>query len=277
MVDFLKAQQIDILLCVGGDGTLTGAHAIAQEIKRRGLPIAVVGIPKTIDNDIQYCYRTFGFVTAVEEAEMVIDCAHTEAKSVLGGVGLVKLMGREAGFIAAAATIASGEVNFTLVPEVPFELNGPQGLLGKLERRLDAREHAVIVVAEGAGQHLLTAHEQAYDKSGNRKLGDIGPFLKGKIIEHFARVGKPVGVKYFDPSYNIRSVKANAADSLYCEQLARQAVHAGMAGKTDLFVGLWHNHMVHVPLEIAVGQSRRLDPQREMWAAVLATTGQENW
>ncbi len=277
MVDFLVDQKIDILLCVGGDGTMTGAHTLAQEIDRRKLPISIVGIPKTIDNDIQFCYRTFGFVTAVEQAEQVIDRAHTEAKSVLGGVGLVKLMGREAGFIAAAATIASGEVNFTLIPELPFELDGPTGLLTKLERRLDAREHAVIVVAEGAGQHLLTAHDNAYDKSGNRKLSDIGPFLKGKIIEHFARVEKPVGVKYFDPSYNIRSVPANAADSLYCEQLARQAVHAGMAGKTDLFVGQWHDHIVHVPLAIAVGQSRRLDPSREMWAAVLATTGQERW
>lgn len=275
-VDFLKAEGINMLFCIGGDGTQKGAHAIAQEVRRRGLEIAVVGIPKTIDNDIKFCYRTFGFLTAVAEAEKVIDCAHIEAKSVHNGIGLVKLMGREAGFIAAAATIASGEVNFTLVPEVPIELEGDRGLLAKLEHRLAVRDHAVVVVAEGAGQELL-AQDVAFDKSGNRKLGDIGLFLKDRINQHFASHDVPVSVKYFDPSYNIRSVPAGAADSLMCEQFARQAVNAAMAGKTDMFIGLWQNHTVHVPLAISTGQIKRLDPEREMWTTVLAITGQEKW
>ncbi len=276
-VDFLVTQGINMLFCVGGDGTQKGAHAMAQEIRLRGLEIAVVGIPKTIDNDIKYCYRTFGFVTAVAEAEKVIDCAHIEAKSVPNGIGLVKLMGREAGFIAAAATIASGEVNFTLIPEVPFELEGETGLLAKLQRRLAVRDHAVIVVAEGAGQHLLDADGTGFDKSGNRKLGDIGPFLKKRITDHFANQSTPASVKYFDPSYNIRSVPAGAADSLLCEQLSRQAAHAAMAGKTDMFVGLWQNHMVHVPLEVSTGQIKRIDPQQDLWTTVLAITEQQKW
>lgn len=276
-VDFLVANHIDILFCIGGDGTQRGAHSMADEIARRQLPIAIVGIPKTIDNDIKFCFRTFGFYSAVAEAEQVIDRAHVEAKGVLNGIGLVKLMGRQAGFIAAAATLASGEANFTLVPEVPFELDGEHGFLAALERRLQAREHAVIVVAEGAGQDLLSNHPDECDASGNRKLGDIGLFLKSKIVEHFAAQNMPAKVKYMDPSYHIRSVPANAADSLLCEQLARNAVHAGMAGKTDLLIGLWHNHLVHVPLEVSTGVKKQLSPEGELWTAVLALTGQEKW
>lgn len=276
-VDYLETEGINLLFCVGGDGTQKGAHAIATEIKRRGLKIAVVGIPKTIDNDIKFCYRTFGFLTAVAEAEKVIDCAHVEAKSVPNGVGIVKLMGREAGFIAAAATIASGEVNFTLVPEVPLVIDGDDGLLKKLEQRLAHRNHAVIVVAEGAGQDMWTDDELGFDASGNRKLGDIGPLLKKKISEYFAARDNPVRVKYLDPSYSIRSAPAGAADSLLCEQLSRYAAHAAMAGKTDMFVGSWQNHSVHVPLAVSTGQIKRMDPKSELWAAVLSITGQQKW
>lgn len=276
-VDFLVEHKINILFCIGGDGTQRGAHSMADEIARRDLPIAIVGIPKTIDNDIKFCYRTFGFFSAVAEAEKVIDCAHVEAKGVLNGIGLVKLMGRQAGFIAAAATLASGEANFTLVPEVPFELDGEHGFLAALQRRLKAREHAVIVVAEGAGQNLLNNDPNECDASGNRKLSDIGPYLKSRIVHHFDKVGMPAKVKYMDPSYHIRSVPANAADSLLCEQLARHAVHAGLAGKTDLLIGLWHNHLVHVPLEVSTGVKKHLSPEGELWTAVLALTGQEKW
>ncbi len=276
-VDFLVAQKIDMLFCIGGDGTQRGAHQIATEITRRKLPIAIVGIPKTIDNDIKFCFRTFGFYTAIAEAEKVIDCAHVEAKGVLNGIGLVKLMGRQAGFIAAAATLASGEANFALIPEVPFELDGPNGFLPALQRRLAAREHAVVVVAEGAGQDLLAKQPDTCDASGNPRLGDIGLFLKQKINEHFAAEQMPAKVKYFDPSYHIRSVPANAADSLLCEQLARRAVHAALAGKTDLLIGLWHNHLVHVPLAISTGMKKRLSPESELWTSVLSLTGQEKW
>jgi 6-phosphofructokinase 1 len=277
MVDFLKSAQIDILFCVGGDGTQKGAHEIALEIARRNLPIAVVGLPKTIDNDIRFCARTFGFATAVAEADTVIDRAHTEATGVLNGIGLVKLMGREAGFIAAAATIASGHVNFTLIPEVPFKLDGTDGLLAKLERRLAARQHAVIVVAEGAGQDLIPKREESYDASGNRLLADIGAFLKKQITEHFGQKKLPINVRYFDPSYFIRSCPANTDDSLLCERFARNAAHAAMAGKTDIFIGLWHDEFVHVPLTISAGQKKRLSPKDECWTTVLAITAQEKW
>ena len=276
-VAFLQQNKVDILFCIGGDGTQRGAHELAAEISSRNLPIAIVGIPKTIDNDIKFCYRTFGFYTAVAEAEKVIDCAHVEAKGVLNGVGLVKLMGREAGFIAAGATVASGEANFTLIPEKLFALEGPQGLLPALERRLAAREHAVVVVAEGAGQDLLSDASEETDASGNRRLGDIGLFLKKQIGEYFTKREIPVSVKYFDPSYYIRSVAANAADSLLCEQLARKAVHAGMAGKTDLLIGLWHNHLIHVPLAVSTGMKKRLSTSGELWTSVLSLTGQEKW
>lgn len=276
-VDFLVEHGVSVLFCIGGDGTQRGAHRIYEEIKRRELPIAVIGIPKTIDNDIKFCYRTFGFYTAVAEAETVIDCAHVEAKGALNGVGLVKLMGREAGFIAAAATVASGEANFTLIPEAPFELEGPQGFLPALKRRLEARQHAVVVVAEGAGQELLERESNECDASGNRRLGDIGLFLKDKIKDYGQRERFPMAVKYFDPSYYIRSVPARPADSLFCEQLARKAVHAGMAGKTDMLVGLWHNHLIHVPLGVSTGAKKRLSTDGELWTSVLAVTGQQQW
>lgn len=272
-VDYLQSEGINLLFCIGGDGTQRGAHAMAAEVQRRGLSTAIVCVPKTIDNDIKFCYRTFGFYTAVAEAEQVIDRAHVEAKSVLNGVGLVKLMGREAGFIAAAATVASGEANFCLIPEVPADLDS---FLQKLKRRLAKREHAVVVIAEGAGQHWL-AESDACDASGNRKLRDSGVFLKQQIIEFFAKEEFPVRVKYFDPSYHIRSLPATPVDSLLCEQFARAAVHAGMAGKTDMFIGLWHNHLIHVPLSVSVGAKKRLSPEGELWISVQALTGQEKW
>jgi 6-phosphofructokinase 1 len=275
-VEYLASQGVNILLCVGGDGTQRGAHAIAQEIARRKLDVAVVGIPKTIDNDIRFCFTTFGFATAVAEAEVVIDRAHVEAKAVFNGIGLVKLMGREAGFITAAATIASGEANFCLIPEVPLELEGPNGFLSKLKKRLAAREHAVVVVAEGAGQHLCESSSEC-DASGNRRLADIGYLLKARIEGFFKAERMPTSVKYFDPSYYIRSLPAQAVDSLLCERFARAAVHAAMAGKTDVLVGLWHNHLVHVPMATATGAKKRVDPESELWTSVLALTGQDKW
>jgi 6-phosphofructokinase 1 len=276
-VQFLEDRQIDILFCVGGDGTQRGAHEIAAEVGRRKLPIAVVGIPKTIDNDIRFCRRSFGFATAVAEAETVIRRAHTEATGVVNGVGLVKLMGREAGFIAAGATIVSGDVNFTLIPELNFTLDGEDGLLRKLERRLAVRQHAVIVVAEGAGQDLLANRPNSYDASGNRILADIGAFLKKRISEYFQSRELPIQLRYFDPSYHIRSCPASTIDSLLCEQLARHAVHAAMAGKTDMLVGVWHGEFIHVPLPASIGQKKRLSPEDEWWTSVLAITGQEKW
>lgn len=277
MVDFLVSQGINILFCVGGDGTQRGAHELSEEITRRGLDISVVGIPKTIDNDIKYCYKTFGFETSVEEAETVIDRAHVEAKSVLNGVGLVKLMGRHAGFITAAAVCASGEANFAFVPEVPVQLHGSEGFLAALERRLAVKEHAVVVVAEGAGQEWLDECPTGHDASGNKKLGDVGPYLAEQIKKHFQDLKIPVSVKYFDPSYHIRSVPANAADSLLCARLARAAVHAGMAGKTDVLIGLWHSHLIHVPLALSSDAKKEMSLEGELWTSVQALTGQEKW
>ncbi len=278
MVDRLCDMGVNLFFPIGGDGTQRGAHAIAEEAKRRGVDLSVVGIPKTIDNDIQFCFQTFGFMSAVAEAERVIDRAHIEAKSVERGIGLVKLMGREAGFIAAAATIASGEVNFTLVPEIPLQLEGPDGFLEKLRLRMEKRGHAIIVIAEGAGQSLLEGdHKGNTDASGNKKLGDIGPYMKERIIDHFKEIGQPIGMKYFDPSYYIRSVHAGAFDSLLTERFARHAVHAAMAGKTNMIVGNWNGRIVHVPLSAIAGRHRRLSTDSELWSAVLATTQQENW
>jgi len=269
MVDFLLKKDIGILFAIGGDGTQRGALAVAKEIERRNVPIAVVGIPKTIDNDISYTERTFGFETAVAMSHTPITCAHMEAKGVRNGIGLVKLMGRESGFVAAFATLASSDVNLVLVPEVPFTL---EKVLGFLERRLERKSHAVIVAAEGAGQDLVPV--SGTDASGNRKLGNIGAFLKKAIADHFGGKGITTSVKYIDPSYMIRSAPADADDSAFCFQLAENAVHAAMTGRTAMVIGLWNGHFVHVPMAKAVGSRKRIEPAGSLWQSVLDNTGQ---
>jgi 6-phosphofructokinase 1 len=244
---------------------------MVEEIQRRKLQISVIGIPKTIDDDVQYVNRSFGYFTAIEKAKEVIDSAHVEAHCVLNGISIVKVMGRDSGFIAAGATLASQEVNFTLVPEVPFKLEGECGLFSVLHRRLLERRHAVIVVAEGAGQHLMPPSEER-DASGNLMHRDIGLFLWHKIREHFAAQRLPVVIRYLDPSYYIRSVPASTVDSVLCDSFARHAVHAAMAGKTDMIVGLQHGVFIHVPIPMATMQRKRLS--NEEWAAVVMATGQ---
>jgi len=273
-VDNLARRGVDILFTIGGDGTQRGGQELLDEATRRGQPLAIVGIPKTIDNDVPFVSRTFGFLTAIEESARVLACAHTECHSVQNGISLVKLMGREAGFIAAGATVASQDVNFTLIPEIPFKLEGENGFLPTLKRRILNRAHALIVVAEGAGQNLLGAAAHGRDASGNLKLKDIGAFLRERIQSYFKAEQIPVALRYFDPSYVIRSVPADAEDSIMCDQFARHAVHAAMAGKTGLVIGLLHDQFIHVPIRLLTSEKKRLNPNGSMWHAVLAATGQ---
>jgi len=273
-VDHLIRRGVNILFTVGGDGTQRGGNALFQEAERRGHTLAVVGIPKTVDNDVAFVARTFGYLTAVEEASKVLDRAHTEARSVHNGVSLVKLMGRNAGFLTAGATIANQDVNFTLIPEVPFQLDGERGFLAALKARVLARAHAVVVVAEGAGQDLLENAQAGCDASGNAKLGDIGLFLRGHIESFFKQEQIPLVMRYFDPNYIIRSSPANAEDSILCDFFARHAVHAAMAGKTGVVIGFLHDKFIHVPIELLVARQRRMDPDGSLWSAVLSATGQ---
>lgn len=270
MVDVLERRGIDVLFTVGGDGTLRGAAAIREEARRRGMKLAVVGVPKTIDNDISYVQRSFGFNTAVAAARDAVAAAHVEAEGARNGIGLVKLMGRHSGYIAVYATLASGDVNFCLIPESPFSLDK---LLRSLEDRLRSRAHAVIVVAEGAGQDLLPPSDTT-DASGNRKLGDVGIFLRDRINRHFDSIGMEVNLKYIDPSYTIRSCPADALDASFCLRLGQNAVHAAMAGKTNLVIGFWHSHSTHVPIAAATSKRQVVDLSGWEWNGVLGTTGQ---
>ena len=273
IVDSLERLNIRMLFAIGGDGTLRGAALVADEIRDRGLKIAVVGVPKTIDNDINLVARSFGFETAVATAAQVIRSAHTEALGAPNGIGLVKLMGRESGFIAATAALAQGEANYVLIPESDFDLEGPGGLLAELEERLKRRHHAVIVAAEGAGQKFFE-DSTARDASGNRRLGDIGSFLAKRINEHFKAKDVEINLKYMDPSYFIRSQPANASDRVYCGFLGQKAVHAAMAGKTDILIGQWNNIYVHVPIRAAVSARKKVEPGGVLWRSVLEATGQ---
>jgi 6-phosphofructokinase 1 len=274
-VDNLIRRQVNILFTIGGDGTQRGGRDLFLEAQRRGHPLSVVGIPKTIDNDVAFVSRTFGYNTAVEQACSVIDRAHTEAHSVHNGISLVKLMGRHAGFIATGATISSQDVNFCFIPEVPFTLDGANGFLAALKKRILNRKHAVIVVAEGAGQDLVEATgEHRRDASGNVKPQDIGPFLQERIEAYFTQEAIPIVLRYIDPSYLIRGCSADAEDAVLCDLFARHAAHAAMAGKTGLVIGLLHDHFVHVPIELLAAGKKRVDPNGPEWQAVLASTGQ---
>jgi 6-phosphofructokinase 1 len=274
IVDCLERMSINILFIIGGDGTIRGGIDIAQEIARRGLKIAIVGVPKTIDNDIMFVDESFGFQTAFAEATKSIRAAHVEAKGAPNGIGLVKLMGRHSGFIACYASLAMSDANFVLIPEVPFTLEGEKGFLNVLRRRIERRKHAVIVVAEGAGQNLFTEAETDKDASGNVRFRDIGTFLRDQINEYFRTIRMEVNLKYIDPSYVVRSVPANPSDTVYCWRLASNAVHAAMAGKTEVIVGRYHGRFVHIPMQLAIRQQQKVDPNGDLWLSVLESTGQ---
>jgi 6-phosphofructokinase 1 len=275
MVNALKRMNVDLLFCIGGDGTMRATEKITEEITRRGYSIGVIGIPKTIDNDLSMIQKTFGFDTAISESVKAIQCAHVEAKGAPNGIGLVKIMGRQSGHIAAGAALAQTDVNFVLIPEVPFDLDGEKGFLRAVEKRLRERAHCVILVAEGAGQEHIRKEGRPMetDASGNPHLLDIGIFLKATIEDYFHNIDMEINLKYIDPSYTIRSVPANASDSMYCSALGQYAVHAGMAGKTGMLVGLMKDEYVHLPLSM-VSSGITVDRGGNVWMRVLEATGQ---
>ena len=269
MVATIERLGVNVMFCIGGDGTMRGADAIYAEIQRRGLVVALIGVPKTIDNDLMYIERTFGYQTAVSIAAEAIKAAHVEARGAPKGLGLVRLMGRHSGFIAASASLAAREVNLVLVPELPFDLHGDKGILAFLRERIQRRDHAVVVVAEGAGQRHLDATEQQ-DASGNTQLGDIGVHLRGV----FKKELEGINLKYIDPSYIIRAAPAIAADAIFCGQLSEEAVHAAMAGKTGMVVGLWLGRFTHVPLQAVASGRKVISLDSTFWRNVVDATGQ---
>lgn len=273
IVDCLERMGISILFVIGGDGSLKGAQAISEEISRRDRPIAVVGVPKTIDNDIPFLDQSFGFQTAFSEATRSMRSAKAEARSAPNGVSIVKLMGRHSGFIACYAALAQNDADYVLIPEVPFELDGPGGFLEDLRHKVATQGHALVVVAEGAGQELFPADDRV-DASGNKKLQDVGRLLRQRVTEHFEAAGMDLNLRYIDPSYVIRSVPANPYDSVYCTRLAHAAVHAAMAGRTNMVVGRWRRRFVHIPIGLAVSSRNRVDPNGDLWWSVLEATGQ---
>ncbi|TPG36498.1 ATP-dependent 6-phosphofructokinase [Mycolicibacterium hodleri] len=270
IVDTLERLGIQLLFTVGGDGTLRGAHAIVEEVRRRSLDIAVVAVPKTIDNDISYIDTSFGFDTAVEAARQATRAAYVEASCHRNGIGLVKLMGRDSGFIASFAALADSQVGVCLIPEVDFTVDG---LVHAAAERIERDGYVVIVVAEGAGQELL-AGPTSLDASGNRRHADIGSYLRDAIPESFRARGTTVSLKYIDPSYMIRSLPANARDANLCLRLGHAAVHAGMAGKTDVVVGSWRRRLTHVPIAQAISSRKKVDIDGYLWQTVLSVTGQ---
>lgn len=277
IVDCMERMNIGALFMIGGDGTLMAASKINDVLEKRGLKISIIGIPKTIDNDIYMVSRSFGFDTAVDIATQSIRAAHNEAQGYPNGIGLIKLMGRHSGFIAATAALAQQDVNFVLIPEVEIDLKGPGGFLSALEKRIKSRSHAVIVAAEGAGQNLFKTSKNKknmYDESGNIRLQDIGLFLKDAITTYFKEKNISITLKYIDPSYIIRSLPANSNDHVFCSFLGRDAVHAAMTGRTNMLIGHWNDHFVHIPISLPAGKRKKIDPHGKLWLNVLEATGQ---
>ena len=275
MVDTLQEKGINLLFCIGGDGTLKGARAIAEAATKRDAKISVIGVPKTIDNDLGFVEKTFGFETSVQVAAEIITSAHHEAEGAENGIGIVKLMGRDSGFITATASLANSVVDVCLIPETPFEISGPEGICNDLEQKLERNHHAVIVVAEGAGQELFQNSEKRQDASGNILKDDIGELLRQEITSHFKGKGIPISIKYLDPSYHIRSVAANASDAVFCHLLAEYAVHAGMSGKTNVVIGYWNNFFTHVPIKLATKERRMVELDSALWRGVVSATRQD--
>ena len=273
IVDSIEQLNLNMVFIIGGDGTQRGTMDIAEEIDKRKLKVSMVGIPKTVDNDFAIIQKSFGFDTAVDEAVKVVEAAHTEAHSAINGIGLVKVMGRESGFIAAHTAIASHEVNFVLIPEVPFNLEGYNGFLHHLEQRLVRSNHAVIVIAEGAMQEQLLT-DKKYDAGGNLKMADVGVYLKDRITKYFDEKKIEINLKYIDPSYAIRSAPANPSDAIYCIRLGYAAAHAAMAGKTKLIIGLVNNEFVHLPIKTVIVQRNHVDPESSLWRDTLDATHQ---
>jgi len=273
----IARMKINLLFTIGGDGTQRATNEIATLAQERGVPLSVIGIPKTIDNDLNFMDRTFGFESAIYATSSIITSAHMEAKGVNNGIGLVKLMGRESGFIAAWAALANSVANFCLIPEVPFTLDGENGLLKAVERRFRLKDHMVIIVAEGAGQELFNEEDNNCDASGNIVFKDIGIHLKKEIGNHLSKLGKEHSIKYFDPSYIIRTVPAHGTDAVFCLHLAENAVHAAMAGKTGVVIGHWHGTFIHIPVGLAVHERRRINPKDQLWQSVLGATRQGNY
>jgi 6-phosphofructokinase 1 len=275
MVNTLERNNINILFCIGGDGTLRAANLIYEEITRRGLNISIAGIPKTIDNDISFMEKSFGFETAFSKANSIIADAHNEAKGYYNGIMIIKLMGRDSGFIAASASLSMQEVNFVLVPEMgKFDMTGERGFLNVLKKRIELKHHALIVVAEGTGQHLFAEQSIEKDASGNIKLKDIGILLKEKIANYFKDQKIFVSIKYIDPSYIVRSAPATANDSKFCSQLAQNAVHGAMAGKTGFVVGIWSDYFTYLPISATISERKKIDMESELWWNVIEATGQ---
>uniref|UniRef100_A0A7N0TUL4 ATP-dependent 6-phosphofructokinase n=1 Tax=Kalanchoe fedtschenkoi TaxID=63787 RepID=A0A7N0TUL4_KALFE len=281
IVDSIEDRGINQVYIIGGDGTQKGAAAIYEEIKARGLQVSVCGIPKTIDNDVPVIDKSFGFDTAVEEAQRAINAAHVESESAENGIGVVKLMGRYSGFIAMYATLASRDVDCCLIPETPFYLDGPGGLFEYVEKCLKENGHMVIVIAEGAGQELLSESfhsTDTKDASGNKLLRDVGLWISQKIKEHFSRHTKvKITLKYIDPTYMIRAVPSNASDNVYCTLLAQSAVHGAMAGYTGFTVGPVNGRQSYIPFQRIIEKQNKVIITDRMWARLLSSTNQPSF
>jgi ATP-dependent phosphofructokinase / diphosphate-dependent phosphofructokinase len=245
VMDNFRRLHFDALVAVGGDGSLDIAHRFAA----KGMP--VVGVPKTIDNDMGGTVITFGFDTAVSISTEAIDRLHSTAKSH-DRVMVVEVMGRNAGFIAINSGI-SGNADVILIPEIPFDIDKVCEAL--MENELRGHKYAIVVVAEGAvprGGSVIT--------KGGPELGRQHVVLGG-MAEH---VAKEISQRTGKDSRSLvlghlqRGGSPTTFDRLLSLRFGAAAVRAIEEGKFDHMVALHSPDIVCVPLEEALGERKRV-------------------
>ena len=266
IVDSIAHRGISHLYAIGGNGTQKGLFEINKEIKKRGLCVSVVGIPKTIDNDLCIIDKSFGFDTSVQEAQRAIQAAKVEIEAFNNAVGIVKVMGRNSGFIAMYSSLASKDVDCCLIPEIPFDIEYDHGVLHYIKECLHKKDKILIVVSEGAGQHYI-------NDPVNKNLNDFGIWLCEVVRSNVPNVC----IKYIDPTYTIRAITPNASDSIYCTILAQSAVHGAFCGYTNFIVGPVNGKHAYIPLQMAIHETNTVSEDDRMWFRLISANGQPSF
>lgn len=307
-------QQIDILYIIGGDGSMRAAHAISCRARRNPInELSVIGIPKTMDNDILWVWQSFGFLSAVEFAKQAILQLHTEVMSN-PRLCVIQLFGSDSGFVVSHAALASGVCDAVLIPEVNFTLKQLSGYIRyRLQDRphsdkpyggivalaetaipLDWREYvsATAEVADGSEKVILTPEElraiETFESHGRRVHGQTPDALRSGglrlVSQILQREIRKLGDRWSsyrvftnEPRHLIRSIEPSVSDVIFAQRLGTLAVDNAMAGYHDFMISQWLTEYVLVPLKLVVLGRKRVPEHGIFWKSVRASTGQPDF
>ncbi|WP_374519774.1 6-phosphofructokinase [Undibacterium squillarum] len=238
----LRARGIDALICIGGDGTLTIAHALHQQ------GLNVIGVPKTIDNDLDKTFTTFGFDTAVSFATECVDRLHSTAASHQR-IMVVEVMGRYAGWIALHSGLASG-AHAILIPEIPYDTAALAAFLR--EREQQGHHYSIVMVAEGAHAAGQALHVQAAAGQGYvERLGGVAAHLAAELETLTGKEARAVVLGHL-----LRGGSPSAFDRVSALRFGAAAVRALAEGQSGMMVALAFPNVNYVPLEEVAGRMK---------------------